>query len=534
MRNKPGDILKNPIPHQALAAALHTAVDLMIIIDSKGNIKYANQAAQRSLKDTSGNITANMPQNFRGPHQQALEKLRTGGLPKLLGQLTEVCALDKVGNEVPYHLALQGYKQNGDQYYFGTLRPLEQHKRLLEQQRAEQQLVNRIFEQLDPAVNKLTQQLASWQDTQATSTEEATKAIGEMEFISIVRSHYPDGDPLHAITQQLTPLKEFFSKIQEIKETINNNVQAVEAGQVLLKQAEREKTPQEQPASSSGESVKTSELEDEILLQALETTIDPIIIINEDGDIVYTNKAARESLKNPTGNITESMPTRFQEAHRQALGNLKPGGHPKGTTYDVTFLNQENVETKGALSLHRFQHDNETYYFGNLRDIHEDKQLSDQIELFMTLAGRVFHDLRSPLTTLLALYESLATEKAQAAIQAFQNIEATIIPHNFNPYDDIRRNVQPIQDFLSSLDEDTLNTAIRASHAMGNILQEAKYILARCCSYAEAQYENIAVIELLKEVHTRKQDKSKSNGVTVTLAEDPITQPTILISDPLS
>ncbi len=94
-----------------LHAMLHTAVDGIITINSRGLIQDFNPAAQRlfgwSADEIIGrNITMLMPETDQSNHDDALRNYLTTGKSKIIGTSREVIGLRKNGSLVPMRLAI--------------------------------------------------------------------------------------------------------------------------------------------------------------------------------------------------------------------------------------------------------------------------------------------------------------------------------------------------------------------------------------------------------------------------------------------
>jgi len=112
---------------------LESAVDAIIIIDSKGRIESFNPAAERMFGyrdlDVVGlNVSMLMPQPFAGEHDGYLAAYLETGQPKIIGLGREVEARRKDGSLFPAHLSVSEMGQSGERHFTGVIRDLSRER----------------------------------------------------------------------------------------------------------------------------------------------------------------------------------------------------------------------------------------------------------------------------------------------------------------------------------------------------------------------------------------------------------------------
>jgi len=142
---------------QAMWSILDTAIDGIIIINSRGRIQIANKAVEKmfghTLPEMTGeNVSMLMSTHDQVRHDQYLNNYLTTKEPKIIGIGREVVAKHKDGTKFPIRLAISEVILNGEMYFTGILHDLTAQKH------AEQQLLN-FTQELETKVQLRTEEL---------------------------------------------------------------------------------------------------------------------------------------------------------------------------------------------------------------------------------------------------------------------------------------------------------------------------------------------------------------------------------------
>lgn len=121
-----------------LRAVVDTAVDGVILIDSRGDIVMCNPACERlfgyAASEVVGrNVRMLMPTPFADEHDTYLDNYRLSGVAKIIGIGREVLGLRKDGSTFPVDLSVGETRHKGDPMFVGILRDLSERKRTYEQ-----------------------------------------------------------------------------------------------------------------------------------------------------------------------------------------------------------------------------------------------------------------------------------------------------------------------------------------------------------------------------------------------------------------
>lgn len=123
---------------ERMRAVLETAVDGVILIDSRGRIQMFNPACERlfgyeSEEVIGRNVRMLMPQPYRDEHDEYLRNYVTTGKRKIIGIGREVTGLRRDGGTFPMDLSVGEAKQDGESIFVGIIHDLSSRKRTEEQ-----------------------------------------------------------------------------------------------------------------------------------------------------------------------------------------------------------------------------------------------------------------------------------------------------------------------------------------------------------------------------------------------------------------
>lgn len=114
-----------------------SAIDGIISMNSDGNILSWNNASEKIFGYSSSemlhkNLNKVIPERYKLGHIKGVEKLKNGGIEKLIGKTIEINAIRKNGEEFPVELSLSGWKSDNEKYYTGIVRDITDRKKVKE------------------------------------------------------------------------------------------------------------------------------------------------------------------------------------------------------------------------------------------------------------------------------------------------------------------------------------------------------------------------------------------------------------------
>ena len=156
-------------------------------------------------------------------------------------------------------------------------------------------------------------------------------------------------------------------------------------------------------------------------LRALaQTAVDAIVSADSRGKIIFFNRAAERIFGHSSVDVigkplTLLMPERFHNPHERGMLRFLETGEASviGKTLELAGLKKDGEEFPLELSLSTWHAGGESFFTGFLRDISERKRAQEILQksdLLKTAVLRaVSHDLRSPLTAIVAAGESIVS-----------------------------------------------------------------------------------------------------------------------------
>jgi PAS domain S-box-containing protein len=120
---------------------MQAASDAIITADSRGSIVSWNLGAERifgySAKEVEGKpLSTLMPERFRGPHEEGLERLRLTGETKILGKTLEMEGLRKNAQVFPLELCIDAWETEDKRFFTGIIRDITRRKKAEEKFKA--------------------------------------------------------------------------------------------------------------------------------------------------------------------------------------------------------------------------------------------------------------------------------------------------------------------------------------------------------------------------------------------------------------
>jgi len=110
-------------------SVVESAVDAIILIDSRGRVEAFNPAAERLFGHSEAevigrNVSMLMPSPYHEEHDGYLNRYLTTGKAKIIGAGREVTGLRKDGTRFPLHLSVGAVELGGEQKFTGILHDL--------------------------------------------------------------------------------------------------------------------------------------------------------------------------------------------------------------------------------------------------------------------------------------------------------------------------------------------------------------------------------------------------------------------------
>jgi PAS domain S-box-containing protein len=123
----------NYMAEMRFRAVAQSSHDAIIIADQSGTILFWNKGAKDIFgyegEETVGQpLTLLIPARYRQAHQNGLERCRTTGETRILGETVELSGLRKTGEEFPLELTLSSWREEDRLFFSGIIRDISQRK----------------------------------------------------------------------------------------------------------------------------------------------------------------------------------------------------------------------------------------------------------------------------------------------------------------------------------------------------------------------------------------------------------------------
>jgi two-component system sensor kinase FixL len=150
-------------------AIVDSAVDGIIVIDSRGTVETFNAAAERLFGYRADEIVGRsvnllMPPPYRDEHDRYLETYLAGGPPKIIGTGREVTARRRSGEDFPARLAVAEASVDGETRFTGIVHDLTERVQM-EQRLREQAAVAKVGEMAAVVAHEVRNALAAVRGT---------------------------------------------------------------------------------------------------------------------------------------------------------------------------------------------------------------------------------------------------------------------------------------------------------------------------------------------------------------------------------
>ncbi|MCW8917035.1 MAG: PAS domain S-box protein [Magnetovibrio sp.] len=119
---------------QRFRSVTETANDAIISVDEDGNIITWNRGAKLIFgyeeHEALGNaVEILMPEEYRAPHKEGINRLNTGGEPHIKNQIREFQGIHKSGQIFPLELSISTWNLEGKHFYTGIIRDITKRKK---------------------------------------------------------------------------------------------------------------------------------------------------------------------------------------------------------------------------------------------------------------------------------------------------------------------------------------------------------------------------------------------------------------------
>ena len=153
------------VSEHRMEAILESANDAIISIDDRGRVVLWNRGAAEMFGYTSDDmigepVAAVVPERFREPHAEGIERVTAGGERHVIGQTVELAGLHRDGREFPIELSLGTWVADDRRYYSGIIRDITERKVAEDAVQVANKALNEKNDQLEALSGKLAKYLS--------------------------------------------------------------------------------------------------------------------------------------------------------------------------------------------------------------------------------------------------------------------------------------------------------------------------------------------------------------------------------------
>ncbi len=439
-----------------LTAALATTPDGMVTINAHGEVVLWNRAAEKMFGYTTDEVigkplTIIMPERFQEAHKSSLDRVASGGKPKVIGKTVEMAGLKKDKSEFPLELSLAKWKTGEGVFFTAVIRDITERKLAEEALQQSQERYQNLVENINDVIFEV--------DTEGNITyiSPAIELIGKYKADELIgqnfsRFVYPDDMPglISSFRRVLAGiLKPFEFRVLDkdgsIRYARTNSRQRMQHGQVIgITGVLSDITERKQAEEKLREG-------EERYHTLFDRSLDLVYLHDFEGNFIDANNAALNLLGYKKQEILSlnfaSLLTQDQMTKViQALEELKKTGAQREVTEfrlkrkDGDFV---DVETKASV----IDRDGKPYAIQGIgRDITERKKLmdslivTDRLAALGNMAGGFAHELNNPLTSVIG-YAQLLLDRKDLPEDVRQDLTGI--------YEEAQRASEVIKDFMT-------------------------------------------------------------------------------------
>jgi PAS domain S-box-containing protein len=435
---KPGTTPKHPERSQALEkleyreqryrSIAESTPDGMVTIDADGNIVLWNRAAEKIFGYTAEEmlgkpLTRIMPKRFHEAHKNSLNRVASGGKPRIIGKTVEVIGLRKDKSEFPLELSMAKWKTGEGLFFTAVIRDITERKQAEEALKDSEEKFRSLVESTSDWIWEINR------DGVYTYASPKVKELLGYEPEEVIGKTPFDFMPAEEAKRVANKFKDTIKNNKPIEKLENINLHK-DGHLVILETSgvpvfdgnghlrgyrgvDRDITERKQAEEALQQSQERYQ-------NLVENINDVIFEVDTEGNITYISPAIERIGKYKADELIgqnfsrfvhpDDMPGLISSFHRVLAGILKP--------FEFRVLDKDgSIRYARTNSRQRMQHGQVIGITGVLSDITDRKKMldsltiTDRLAALGNMAGGFAHELNNPLTSVIGYAQLLLDRK---------------------------------------------------------------------------------------------------------------------------
>ncbi len=156
------ELLENS--EERFRSVAETANDAIISIDARGTVVQWNRGAEKIFGYTAREVigrplTIIIPDSLRLAHKDGLNRVVSGGKPKIIGDTVEIVGSRKNGSTFPLELSLAKWRTREGTFFTGIIRDITQRKEIEEELRSHRERLMELVAERTYELQRLNEEL---------------------------------------------------------------------------------------------------------------------------------------------------------------------------------------------------------------------------------------------------------------------------------------------------------------------------------------------------------------------------------------
>jgi len=427
---KPGKTSKHPERSQALVeleyreqryrSIAESTPDGMVTVDAQGKIVLWNRAAEKIFGYTAEEmlgklLTRIMPKRFQEAHKNSLNRVASGGKPRIIGKTVELIGLRKDKSEFPLELSMAKWKTGEGVFFTAVIRDISERKLTEEALQQSQERYQNLVENINDVIFEVDT------DGKITYISPAIERIGKYKADELIGQnfsrfvHLDDMPDLISSFRRVLAgiLKPFEFRVLDkdgsIRYARSNSRQQMQHGQVTGITG----------VLSDVTEHKQAEEESNFRAQLLDSATDSIFVHDFDGNIIYANEVACKSRGYTKEefmkmNIRELAVPEYAAVIEPKLSDFLEAGK---AVFEFAHFRKDKSIMPVEIQSQIIKSGSRKLVLGIARDITERKKMqeslvvTDRLAALGSMAGGFAHELNNPLTGVIGYAQLLLDRK---------------------------------------------------------------------------------------------------------------------------